>query len=118
MNEMVFLGYFPVASTFNALISGFCRLGKDGSALKLLEDMVGRGCVPDTGSYSPLIDALCRKKSFQKAASLLLQMVENGITPDYLIWNSLFHCLSQQTIWLESNNMFRVHNLVEQIVEI
>lgn len=118
MNEMIFLGYFPVASTFNALISGFCRLGKDGSALKLLEDMVGRGCVPDTGSYSPLIDALCRKKSFQKAASLLLQMVENGITPDYLIWNSLFHCLSQQTIWLESNNMFRVHNLVEQIVEI
>ncbi|KAJ6413343.1 hypothetical protein OIU84_006187 [Salix udensis] len=118
MNEMFFLGYFPVASTFNALISGFCRRGKDGSALKLLEDMVGRGCEPDTGSYSPLIDALCRKRSFQKAASLLLQMVEKGITPDYLIWNSLFHCLSQQTIWLEGKNMFRVHNLVEEIVGI
>ncbi|KAI5588285.1 hypothetical protein POPTR_005G102400v4 [Populus trichocarpa] len=113
-------GGIPSALVYDCLIHGFCQegLGKDGSALKLLEDMVGRGCVPDTGSYSPLIDALCRKKSFQKAASLLLQMVENGITPDYLIWNSLFHCLSQQTNWLESNNMFRVHNLVEQIVEI
>ncbi|CAK7355570.1 unnamed protein product [Dovyalis caffra] len=118
MNEMVSFGYFPVASAFNAVISGFCKQGKDGSALKLLEDMVRRGCVPDTGSYNPLIDALCRKGNFQKAVSLLLQMVENGRTPDCLIWNSLFHCLSQQTIWLESKNMFRVHNLVEQIMEI
>ncbi|KAF9682116.1 hypothetical protein SADUNF_Sadunf05G0074800 [Salix dunnii] len=113
-------GGVPSALVYDCLIHGFCQegRGKDGSALKLLEDMVGRGCEPDTGSYRPLIDALCRKRSFEKAASLLLQMVENGITPDYLIWNSLSHCLSQQTIWLEGKNMFRVHNLVEDIVEI
>ncbi|KAJ9172551.1 hypothetical protein P3X46_015776 [Hevea brasiliensis] len=117
MNEMVGHGYFPVASTFNALISAFCGQGKEGSALKLLDDMVGRGCMPDVGSYSPLIDAFCRKGSFQRALSLFSQMVEKGITPDYLTWNSLLISLSQETVWLESKNIFHVNNQMEWIIK-
>ncbi|KDP43777.1 hypothetical protein JCGZ_22404 [Jatropha curcas] len=116
MNEMVGHGYFPVASSFNALISGFCGQGKERNALKLLEDMVGRGCAPDRGSYNPLIYAFCRKGDFQKGSSLFSQMVENGIFPDYFTWNSLLLCLSQESIWLESKNMFHVNNQMERII--
>ena len=53
MNEMVGHGYYPLAPTFNALISGFCRQGMVSSALKLIDDMVVRGCKLDIGSIIP-----------------------------------------------------------------
>ncbi|KAF8405564.1 hypothetical protein HHK36_010471 [Tetracentron sinense] len=117
MNSMVGHGYFPVASTFNAIISEFCRQGKVGSASKLMGDMIERGCVPDKESYNPLIEALCSGGDFQRALRSLLQMVEKGIVPDYFTWNSLLLCLSQETIWLESKNMFRINNLLHWMFE-
>lgn len=117
INEMVDHGYFPIAPTFNALISAFCGQGKVGSALKLMEDMVGRGCLPDMGSYSPMVDALCNKGDFQKAVRLFLQMVEKDILPDYSTWNSMLLCLTQETVWLEGNNLFHVNNLLYSILE-
>ncbi|WJZ96860.1 hypothetical protein VitviT2T_015507 [Vitis vinifera] len=117
INEMVDHGYFPTAPTFNALISAFCGQGKVGSALKLMEDMVGRGCLPDMGSYSPMVDALCNKGDFQKAVRLFLQMVEKDILPDYSTWNSMLLCLTQETVWLEGDNLFHVNNLLYSILE-
>ncbi|KAB1222921.1 hypothetical protein CJ030_MR2G013589 [Morella rubra] len=80
---MVGLGYFPLAPTFNALISAFCRQGKVSNALKLIDDMVARGCILDIASYNPLVRALCKKGDFQKALGLFTQMVEKGVVPDY-----------------------------------
>lgn len=98
MKEMTGHGYLPIASTFNAVLSGLCRQGNLGTALKLVEeDMrgIGRGSLPGSGHYSPLIKALCEKGGFQSASMLLVQMVGKGILPDYLTWNSLLICLSQ-----------------------
>ncbi|KAL5557352.1 hypothetical protein UlMin_039588 [Ulmus minor] len=116
MNKMIDHGFYPIASTANALISCFCDQGKTESVVRLMEEMVGRGCMLDTRSYSSVVVALCREGEFQKALRVLFQMTENGMIPDYLIWNSTLLCMSQETEWLE-NNKFCVNNFFQHIIE-
>ncbi|XP_031093806.1 pentatricopeptide repeat-containing protein At2g17525, mitochondrial [Ipomoea triloba] len=119
MNEMVSHGYSPVASTLNALIRGLCRQGKIQNASRLLEDMVGRGgdCFPDIESYSPFIEGFCSKGDFHKAFIIFLQMVERGIVPNSSSWNTLILCLCQENGWLEDQNLLRLGNQLQSIIE-
>nr|GMC94733.1 pentatricopeptide repeat-containing protein At2g17525, mitochondrial [Ipomoea batatas] len=122
MNEMVSHGYSPVASTLNALIRGLCRQGKIQNASRLLEDMVerggrGGGCFPDIESYSPFVEGFCSKGDFHKAFITFLQMVERGIVPNSSSWNTLILCLCQENGWLEDQNLFRIGNQLQSIIE-
>ncbi|KFK40136.1 hypothetical protein AALP_AA3G335400 [Arabis alpina] len=97
INDMVTKGYLPRSSTFNAVITGFCKQDRVTSGIKFVEDMAERGCVPDGESYNPLLEELCSKGDFQNAWLLFSRMVERSIVPDSSMWNSLIFCLSQKT---------------------
>nr|GLL26110.1 pentatricopeptide repeat-containing protein At2g17525, mitochondrial [Ipomoea trifida] len=122
MNEMVSHGYSPVASTLNALIRELCRQGKIQNASRLLENMVerggrGGGCFPDIESYSPFVEGFCSKGDFHKAFIIFLQMVERGIVPNSSSWNTLILCLCQENGWLEDQNLLRLGNQLQSIIE-
>ncbi|KAL2236202.1 UNVERIFIED_CONTAM: Pentatricopeptide repeat-containing protein, chloroplastic [Sesamum indicum] len=96
-----------VASTFNASISGFCRLGKVVTAARLMEDLLMRGCLPDYESYGLIIKAFCRQGNFHQALMWFMQMVEKSIRPDYYAWNSLI------LVALEGKDLFQEHELMQ-----
>ncbi|KAJ9146854.1 hypothetical protein P3X46_029073 [Hevea brasiliensis] len=80
---------------YDCLIHGFCHEGfcrkhlrKEGSALKLLGDMVGRGCLPDVGNYSPLIDTFLGRLLSQGFKSVLANGRKQVFSSGYLTWNS------------------------------
>ncbi|KAH6804191.1 hypothetical protein C2S51_032438 [Perilla frutescens var. frutescens] len=111
--EMIGRMYFPVASTFNALISGFYRQAKPRIAVRLMEDLNMRGCLPDSESYGVVVDAFCSQGDFQQVLMLYMQMMEKGIAPSHGhgTWNSLI------MVALEGKNRLSEHKLLEWLMD-
>ncbi|KAK9713414.1 hypothetical protein RND81_06G025800 [Saponaria officinalis] len=117
LSDMVVRGFSPVASTYNAVISGFCDQGKIESALLLIEEMEKRGCSLEVGSYNPLILTLCNRGDLQEALKIFRQMLEKGIRPDYSTWISMAYCLNSETDWFGPKNFLLLSNKIQLIVD-
>ena len=57
-DDMVELRYEPNAMTYEALIKGFCKMGKSNEGAALFKEMVAKGCTPSKFIYQVLVDSL------------------------------------------------------------
>ncbi|VVB04993.1 unnamed protein product [Arabis nemorensis] len=79
----------PVASVYNALISGLCKDHDYKGAFDLMREMVEKGVSPNVISYSTLINALCNYGKIEVSFSLLGQMLKRGSHPNIHTLSSL-----------------------------
>ncbi|PQQ18115.1 hypothetical protein Pyn_28611 [Prunus yedoensis var. nudiflora] len=72
---------FAATASFNALINGFCKLGKMMEAYRLFEDMVDKHVTPNHVSYTILIVSLCKEGLMNESEKLFLEMQKRNLTP-------------------------------------
>jgi pentatricopeptide repeat protein len=107
LSEMIDSGFSPSVVTYNAIVNGFCCLGRAEEAVGVLKDMVERNLFPDVVSYSTVISLFCRNGELGKAFQMKAEMVEKGILPDAMTYSSLIQGLCRQRKLSEAFDLFR-----------
>ncbi|XP_057450568.1 pentatricopeptide repeat-containing protein At5g39710-like [Lotus japonicus] len=72
-------GFSPFVVTYNALIHGYCFLGRFVEAMGILRGMAEMGLPPDAVSYSTVISWFHRNRELGKAYELKVEMDEKDI---------------------------------------
>ncbi|CAL5192386.1 unnamed protein product [Lathyrus oleraceus] len=81
--------------TLNTVINGFCKTGRVGEALKVLDDMLmGKFCAPDVVTFTTLISGLLDAEKVDEALDLFKRgMPGNGLKPGVVTYNVLIRGL-------------------------
>ncbi|KAL5984289.1 hypothetical protein ACLOJK_018393 [Asimina triloba] len=74
---------------YNALIQGFCQLGKVKAGMRVLKEMEGKGCLPNVSTYNILIAGFCEQGKLDEAIDLFREMAMAGISSDFVTHNTL-----------------------------
>ncbi|KAL5976678.1 hypothetical protein ACLOJK_021011 [Asimina triloba] len=85
----------PDVVTLNTIIHGFCKMGRVGDAMKVLDDMLaGKFCGPDVVTFTTAISGLLNAGLTEEALDILHQkMPENGCSPNLVTYNAVFYGL-------------------------
>jgi len=86
-------------TTFNTVISAYCKAKKIEKAVEVLTLMTERvaGMKPDKFSFTPIISALGKARRAPEANLMLDRMISRGVTPDVVTWTTVLHA------WAVSN---------------
>ncbi|KAF2309434.1 hypothetical protein GH714_002430 [Hevea brasiliensis] len=82
-------GCEPNYIIYDALIDGFCKVGKLDEAQEVFTKMLGRGYTPSVYTYSSLIDRLFKDKRMDLALKVLSKMLENSCAPNVVIYTEM-----------------------------
>ncbi|KAJ8501058.1 hypothetical protein OPV22_011610 [Ensete ventricosum] len=95
-NEMCNQGNcFPDTVTYNALIMAFCKLGRQDSAIRLLEEMKENKLQPTTKIYTTLIEMYFKSGNAEKAMNLLQDMRDQCCVPNVFTYTELIKGLGK-----------------------
>jgi pentatricopeptide repeat protein len=79
---MVERRYEPNAMTYEALIKGFCKIGKPNEGVAVFTEMVTKGCTPSKFIYQVLVDSLSEPMHDDIVGKILETAALSG--PDFL----------------------------------
>ncbi|CAN8293690.1 unnamed protein product [Cochlearia groenlandica] len=82
----------PSVSSFNSIMSAYCKLGSVDIAKSLLCTVLKSGLVPSVYSHNILINGLCLVGSIDEALELADGMSKHGVEPDTVTYNILAKC--------------------------
>jgi len=75
-DEMSSVGLQANLFVCNAMINGYCNVGRIGEAEKVVSDMEVGYLKPDSYSYNTLLDGYCKEGLMSKAFAICNRMVE------------------------------------------
>ncbi|XP_077220558.1 pentatricopeptide repeat (PPR) superfamily protein [Tasmannia lanceolata] len=78
---------------YNAVINGFCRLGKVKVGKRFLKEMEGKGCLPNVNTYNTLIAGFCESGNLDSALDLFHEMRTDGIDLNFVTYDTLIRGL-------------------------
>ncbi|KAK4352683.1 hypothetical protein RND71_028201 [Anisodus tanguticus] len=79
---------------YNALLNGFCKLGRINEAQALLRSFENEGYLVDIKGYTCLIDGFVRTKRIDEAQSVFRSLFENNVVPDVVLYTTMIRGLS------------------------
>lgn len=91
--EMVHRGFNPNSVTYNIRIDAYCKRGRFGEGLKLLEEMERVGCLPTVETLTTLIHGAGIARTVAKARQLFDEMPLRNLVPDTGAYNALMSTL-------------------------
>ncbi|KFK42357.1 hypothetical protein AALP_AA2G245700 [Arabis alpina] len=94
-DEMKANGHSPDSVAHNALLDGFCKLGRMVEAFELLRLFEKDGFVLGLRGYSSLIDGLFKARRYSEAFELYAIMLKKNIKPDVVLYTILIQGLSK-----------------------
>jgi len=92
----------PNVFTYNALISGFCRVERWEEAKWSLSRMKEGGLPPNKDIYTSLISCCCKLSLYSEAASHMNSMVECGYIPHLESYRFLRNFEKAKSVFRES----------------
>ncbi|OVA08069.1 Pentatricopeptide repeat [Macleaya cordata] len=93
MQDMKENGITPDLHVHNAMIDGYCRVGRMRDAYEQFNKMNSDGCAPNEVTYNTLIKGLCRTRRIIDALSLLHTMNKKGLYPSKVSYERLLKSL-------------------------
>ncbi|KAJ0044040.1 hypothetical protein Pint_17865 [Pistacia integerrima] len=88
-------GCSPDFVAYNALLNGFCKLGRFDEAFALLKSFEKDGYVLGLRGYTSLIDGLFRAKRYHEAYEWYRKMLEENVEPDVVLYAVMIRGLSE-----------------------
>lgn len=82
IEEMGAVGLKPDATSYNWLMTCYCKLGMMDEAKKVFKDLEGNGCVPNAASFRTLVYHLCKKGRFVQGYEVFKESVGMNKIPD------------------------------------
>ncbi|XP_017415306.1 guanine nucleotide-binding protein subunit beta-like protein [Vigna angularis] len=79
--------YAATILVYNALIDGFCRMGRVDKVMKIKAFMSHNGCVPDLVTYNILLNYCCDEGMVDDALRMVETMERSGAEPDLYSYN-------------------------------
>lgn len=96
----------PNASSFNAIIHGWCQARKLEEARQAMEEMREFGFNPCVITYTSLIEAYCMEKNFRMVDAILDEMHGHGCPPNVVTYTIIMHALGKAKETHEALNIF------------
>ncbi|XP_010536009.1 PREDICTED: pentatricopeptide repeat-containing protein At5g57250, mitochondrial [Tarenaya hassleriana] len=82
----------PDATTYSAMIDGFCKMGQVEEALKIFDEF-RKSLVSSASCYIRIIDALRKKGMLDTATEVFVELCERGLDLDINMFHSLLYAL-------------------------
>ncbi|XP_050229007.1 pentatricopeptide repeat-containing protein At2g17670-like [Mercurialis annua] len=89
-------GVEPDCFLYNAIMKGFCKLGKNGEVVEVFKNMKEDGVEPDLLTYNSLIIGLSKCGRVRDALMYLQVMVESGCVPNVVMYTALMDGLCRE----------------------
>ncbi|KAF9616142.1 hypothetical protein IFM89_028608 [Coptis chinensis] len=93
--------------TWNSIISGYCRRGKNEEALRLFDRMRAEGVEPGVITWNILIASYNQMGNSDVALELMKKMESHGIAPDVFTWTSMISGCAQNKRTNQALELFR-----------
>ncbi|PHT63001.1 hypothetical protein T459_33142 [Capsicum annuum] len=77
--------FIPQVVTYNILIHGLCKLGREKIARELLNELVESGHIPNAITYTTMVKYCFRYKQFEEVFKIIAEMRNKIYTYDILI---------------------------------
>ncbi|CAH8383110.1 unnamed protein product [Eruca vesicaria subsp. sativa] len=79
----------PYEETFNSLVVGCSRFGREGESLKYCETMAARGFVPSCWVFNEMVERVSEVENLKRANGILTKLIERGFVPDERTYSHL-----------------------------